>query len=200
MKSTMITMILAAATLATMAATTHAEPVRLPNSTVVVVKATQEISAKTVQTGQEIILVVGSTVQVNGQPVIKAGAPVVAFVDDSKGAQMAGIAGRLAVSFRSTVAVDGTTIPLTGQMVNAGDSEVGATVATGAILCPLALLNKGKTGMIASGAEVRAMSVGDFAIDVDHPVDIQYLSTEVQRVAEPEAAKKKTREADVVDF
>lgn len=197
MKSKMIAMILATAA---MAATAQAEPVRLPNSTVVVVKATQEISAKSVQTGQEIVLVVGSTVQVNGQPVIKAGAPVVAFVDDSKGAQMAGIAGRLAISFRSTVAVDGTTIPLTGQMVNAGDSEVGATVATGAILCPLALLNKGKTGMIASGAEVRAMSVGDFAIDVDHPVEIQYLSTEVQKVAQPEAAKKKTRDADIVDF
>lgn len=198
MKSTMITMILAAATLATMATAAHAEPVRLPNSTVVVVKATQEISAKNVQTGQEIILVVGSTVTVNGQPVIKAGAPVVAFVDDSKGAQMAGIAGRLAVSFRSTVAVDGTTIPLTGQMVNAGDSEVGATVATGAILCPLALLNKGKTGMIASGAEVRAMSVGDFAIDVEHPVEVQYLSTEVQRVAEE--PKKKANSTEIVDF
>lgn len=168
-----------------------AEPVRLPNSTVVAVKSTETISSKAVQTGQEIVLVVGSSVQVNGQTVIKAGAPVVAFVDDAKGAQMAGISGRLAVSFRSTVAVDGTTVPLTGQMLNAGDSEVGSTVAIGAILCPLALLNHGKTGTIAPGAEVRAMSIGDFMIDVDHPVDIQYLSTEVKQAPPP--AKKNRR-------
>ncbi|MBK6734319.1 MAG: hypothetical protein IPG61_09540 [bacterium] len=192
MKARSITMILTAAMIMAMAA--QAEPVRLPNNTVVVVKATEEISAKSVQTGQEIVLVVSSSVQVNGQTVIKAGAPVVAFVDDSKGAQMAGIAGRLALSFRSTVAVDGTTVPLTGQMVNAGDSEVGATVATGAILCPLALLNKGKTGMIASGAEVRGMSIGDFAIDVDHPVEIQYLSTEAKRPVEQGKKAKRVDE------
>jgi len=159
-----------------------AEPVRLPNSTVVVVKTTQAISSKEVQAGQEIVLVVGSSVQVNKQCVIKAGAPVVAFVDDAKGAQMAGISGRLAISFRSTVAVDGTTIPLTGQMLNSGNSEVGSTVAVGAVLCPLALLNKGESGLIAPGAEVRAMTIGDFMIDVDNPIEIEYLSTEIQQI------------------
>lgn len=171
-----------------LASAAGAEPARLPNSTVVVVKATQGISAKSVQTGQEIVLVVGSSVQVNGQTCIKAGAPVVAFVDDAKGAQMAGIAGRLALSFRSTVAVDGTTVALSGQMLNTGESEVGSTVAVGAILCPLALLNHGKTGTIAPGAEVRAMTIGDFMIDVDHPVDIQYLSTETQQPAPKDSA------------
>jgi hypothetical protein len=172
------------------AANAVAEPVKLPNGTVVPVRATEEISTKNVQTGQEVVMVAATNVQINGVIVIKAGAPVVAFVDDAKGAQMAGIAGRLAVSFRSTVAVDGTTVPLTGQMVNAGESEVGSTVATGAILCPFALLNHGKTGIIASGAEVRAMTIGDFLVDVDHPVEIQYLSTEAKKPVEEKKAKK----------
>ena len=80
---------------------------------------------------------------------------------------MAGIAGKIVVSINSTVAVDGTNIALTGSFSNAAKSEVGATVAVGVILCPLALLNKGDDGIIAVGSQKRAMTIGSFEVEVE---------------------------------
>jgi hypothetical protein len=134
-------------------------------------------------------MVVPTNITVNNQIVIKAGAPVIGFITDAKGSQMAGISGHISVTMRSTVAVDGQTIPLSGIMMNSGESEVGSTVAIGVILCPLALLNKGKAGRIEPGSEVRAMTVGEYMIDVDNPIDIQYLSTDY--VKEGDEDKKK---------
>jgi len=105
--------------------------------------------------------------KVKGKTVIKAGVPVYGSVQESKGGQMAGIAGILVIALRSTVAVDGTNIALSGSMSNQAKSEVGATVAVGIILCPLALLNTGDDGSIPTGAQIRAMTLGSFDVEVD---------------------------------
>jgi uncharacterized Zn-binding protein involved in type VI secretion len=151
---------------------------KLPANTVLVVRATEAVDSKVVKPGQEVILVVASNLNVNGNTLVRAGAPVIAFVNEAKSSQMAGISGNISLTFRSTVAVDGQTIPLSGLMLDTGDSEVGSTVAVGVILCPLALLNKGKPGRIAPGTEVRGLTVGDYSIDYEHPIEINYMSTD----------------------
>ncbi len=137
----------------------------LQNSTVVAVKTTNQLSTTQVRVGQEIIFIVAADVKVDGEVLIKAGAPAYGIVQDSKNQQMAGIAGSIVVSVNSTVAVDGTTIALSGAFSNAGESEVGTTVAVGVILCPLALLNKGDAGIIPVGAQIRTMTVGSYDIE-----------------------------------
>jgi hypothetical protein len=47
---------------------------------------------------------------------------------------MAGVAGELTIALRNTTAVDGTTIPLSGQFIAKGDDQVGRNVAVGVIL------------------------------------------------------------------
>ena len=144
-----------------------AETITIPNSTVVPVKTVGQLSSGQLSMGQKVILNVAQDVKIKGKTVIKAGAPVYGSVQESKGGQMAGIAGKLLISLTSTVAVDGTNIALSGSMSNQAKSEVGATVAVGVILCPLALLNTGDDGAIPPGAQQRAMTMGSFEVVVD---------------------------------
>lgn len=144
-----------------------AETITIPNSTVVPVRTVGQLSSGQLTMGQEVILNVAQDVKIKGKTVIKAGAPVYGSVQESKAGQMAGIAGKLVISLNSTVAVDGTNIALSGTMSNQAKSEVGATVAVGVILCPLALLNTGDDGSIPPGAQQRAMTMGSFEIDVE---------------------------------
>jgi len=143
-----------------------AETITLPNSSVVAVKTVNQLSSDQLITGQEVILNVAADVTIRGKVVIKAGAPVYGIIQESKGGQMAGIPGKIVVSVNSTIGVDGTNISLSGQFVNAAKSEVGGTVAVGAILCPLALLNTGDDGVIPVGAQIRAMTVGEYNIEI----------------------------------
>ncbi|MCP4123852.1 MAG: hypothetical protein GY751_19055 [Bacteroidetes bacterium] len=163
--------------------------VTIPPNTVIPVRSTEPIDAKYIQAGQEIILVVASNVRINQETVIKAGAPVVAFVNDSSSSQMAGISGKISLAMRSTVAVDGSIVPLSGTMMNSGESEVGSTVAVGVILCPLALLNKGEAGRIPPGMEIRAMTVGQTVVDTENQIEIDYRTTEYEPDKSP---KEKT--------
>jgi len=80
---------------------------------------------------------------------------------------MAGIPGSVVIAVKSTTAVDGSNIILTGSLTNKADSEVGGTVAVGVILCPLALLNKGDDGTIPVGAQIRSMTMGEFPVEID---------------------------------
>lgn len=144
-----------------------AETVTIPNSTVVPVKTVGQLSSSQLIMGQEVILNVAQDVKIKGKTVIKSGAPVYGSVQESKGGQMAGIAGKLIIALNSTVAVDGTNIAITGSFSNQAKSEVGATVAVGVILCPLALINKGDDGIIPVGAQQRAMTLGIFEVVVE---------------------------------
>ena len=144
-----------------------AETVTIQNSTVVAVKTVNQLSTAQLSLGQEVILNVAQDVKIKGKTVIQAGAPVYGSVQEVKGSQMAGIAGKIVVSINSTVAVDGTNIALTGSFSNQAASEVGTTVVVGLVLCPLALLNKGDEGVIAVGSQTRAMTMGTFEVEVE---------------------------------
>ena len=141
--------------------------ITIPNGSVVPVKTVGQLSSDQLALGQEVVLDVAQDVKIQGKVLIRAGAPVYGSVQESKGGQMAGIAGKLVIALNSTVAVDGTNVSLSGSFSNAAKSEVGATVAVGVILCPLALLNTGDDGVIPVGAQVRAMTMGSFDIVVD---------------------------------
>jgi len=140
--------------------------VRLVNGTVVGVKTQEELSGGKLKAGQEVLMLTSTPVVVNGVTVVAAGAPVVGFVQDAKEAQMAGVAGGISIALRSTTAVDGTVVPLSGQFLAKGEDQIGRNVAVGAIFCPFVLLDKGGQASIPAGAETRAMTIGDFKIKV----------------------------------
>ena len=142
------------------------DTVKMNATTIVVVKSTSQLSSKKLKTGQELILSVGMDVSVKGKKVIKAGAPVICIVESAESAGMVGQAGNLTISIQSTTAVDGTTIALSGNFYTKGESKTGTSVAVGVILCPLALLCKGDEGDIPSGAQARALTMGEYQIIV----------------------------------
>lgn len=139
----------------------------VPNGTIIPVKTVGQLSSDQLSLGQQVILHVAQDVKIGGVVIVKAGSPVYGSVQESKGGQMAGIAGKLVVALNSVVAVDGTNIVISGSLSNQAKSEVGATVAVGVILCPLALLNTGDDGVIPVGAQVRAITMGSFDIVVE---------------------------------
>jgi len=138
--------------------------VKLRSGSIVAVKAMEQLSGSTLQAGQEVALVVSMPLVVDGVTVIAAGTGVSAYVQDAKENGMAGIAGALVVALRNTTTVDGTTVPLTGQLIAKGDDQVGRNVAVGVILCPFILLDKGGHAVIPAGAETRGMTIGDFDV------------------------------------
>ncbi len=142
------------------------EAVKMPASSVVVVKSKNKLSSKQLKTGQEIVLFVATDVMIKGKKVIKANAPVVCLVEDAESAGMVGQAGKLTISIQSTTAVDGTTVALSGNFFTKGESKTGTSVAVGVVLCPLALLCKGDEGDIPAGAQARALTVGEYEVAV----------------------------------
>ena len=140
--------------------------IKIPASTVVVVRSPNELASDQLKTGQELVLSVAADVMVKGKKVIVANSPVVALVESAESSGMVGQAGELRISFQSTTAVDGTTIALTGNFFTKGESKTGTSVAVGVILCPLALLCKGDEGNIAAGAQTRALTIGEYEIEV----------------------------------
>jgi hypothetical protein len=140
--------------------------VKMPASTVIVVKSKNQLSSAQLKTGQEVLLYVAADVMVKGKKVVNANAPVVCLVEDAESAGMVGQGGKLAISIQSTVTVDGTTVALSGNFFTKGESKVGTSVAVGVILCPLALLCKGDDGDIPAGAQARALTIGEYEINV----------------------------------
>jgi uncharacterized membrane protein len=147
-------------------ATAEAREVRLRNGTVVVVKTQETLTSNEVRAGDEVVLVVASPVVVDGATVIEAGTPVIGFVDEAEESDMAGKPGEIRISLRLVTAVDGTNVTLSGNMVGKGEDQIGRNVAIGVILCPFVLLDKGGPGVIGAGREVRALTIGDFDIEV----------------------------------
>jgi hypothetical protein len=140
--------------------------IKIPATTIVVVKTNNQLSSKQLKTGQQLILSVAADVIVKGKKVIQSGAPVVCIVERVESAGMVGQAGNLTVSIQSTTALDGTTIALSGNIYTKGESKTGESVAVGVILCPLALLCKGGEGDIPAGAQSRALTMGEYEITI----------------------------------
>lgn len=140
--------------------------IRLPSGTVVAVRLEQMVNPEVQAIGSQVQAVVASDVQVDGVTVIKAGAAVIANVEEAEKAGSIGKGAKLTVVLRSVQAVDGTSIPLSGSYRTVGESKEGSTVALGALLCPLFLLREGDDTQLAAGAETRAMTLGEATIRV----------------------------------
>lgn len=90
-------------------------------------------------------------VVVDNHVVIKAGAPMVMKVGAVKGAQLAGIKGKIRVDAVSVNAVDGSQITLTGGYDGSGKGRVGTIAAVWVAVGVFALLVKGHEVVVEPG-------------------------------------------------
>lgn len=135
--------------------------VRLPSGTIVPVRLEQVVDPNVQVIGSQVQAIVPVNVQVDGKTVIRAGAPVIANVEEAQKSGSIGKGAKVTVVLRSVQAVDGTNIPLSGSYRAVGEEKEGSTVALGALLCPLFLLREGDDTQIAAGAETRGITLGD---------------------------------------
>ena len=77
-----------------------------------------------------VIFAVGAEVKVKGKIVIQAGTPVIASIQASQEEWMAGWSGKISFSIQLVETVDEQNIPILGQFVYEGKSEVGSTEAS----------------------------------------------------------------------
>lgn len=140
--------------------------VRVPSGTVVAVRLEQVVDPKVQMLGSQVTAFVASDVQIDETTVIKAGAPVIANVEEVEKAASIGKGAKITVVLRSVQAVDGTNIPLSGTYRAVGENKEGSTIALGVLLCPLFLLREGEDTQLAAGAETRAMTLGESTVRV----------------------------------
>jgi hypothetical protein len=145
----------------------EAASIRIPNGTIVPVKLNQIVSPEIDQVGSTVQAVVAANVEIDGFVVFAAGTPVVATVEQADQAGAIGEGAKISIMLRSVYAVDGTSIPLTGSYRAVGEDKEGSTIALGVILCPLFLLREGDDVELVSGAETRAITLGDARINVN---------------------------------
>lgn len=141
--------------------------VKLSSGSLVVVKTMETYSSENMKVGQQVTLFVAMPVVVEDDTLINSGAPVFAVVQDAESSGMVGAGGEIHISFLNTIAVDGSNIPLSGNMSAKGESSTGEKVAVGVILCPLALLCSGDSADITAGMQARAFTAGDYNIKLD---------------------------------
>lgn len=131
------------------------DTVRLQDGTLVILKVQETIMPEGLGPGDIVKLEVAEDIVVDNKVVIKKGAPAVAEVLSAEKHGMIGKGGKIALTLRSTTAVDGQKVPLRGTIRREGEEKMGTAIGVGAFICPLALLMKGESASIPSGSEVK---------------------------------------------
>lgn len=139
--------------------------VKLPSMTPLVIRATENISTRDIVSGSVVNFAVVSDVKdKNGRVLIKAGAPVTAQITFAKKRSFVGIAGDLTVSDFHVTAVDGTYVPLVGNVSQKGDDKIVLTVVLSVLICPFFLFMKGEDARIPVGTTKPAYTATDVYI------------------------------------
>ncbi len=127
----------------------------IPAGTPVIIRIDQEVSSKTTTAGAKVPATVVGDVFVGGEVVIRAGAICDVMVISARKGAAVGQAGEITLQINSVMAIDGTMIPISGSSLSkTGDSQLTTVLVLAILCCILALLLKGKDGVIAAGTQV----------------------------------------------
>lgn len=121
-----------------------------------------------VKGGDMVVGRVMDDVKVGGETVIAAGAPVTYRVgSETKKNRRMGRKGLLVLDAVMVQAVDGSNVPLQGQIDSEGKGRVGTTAALTYAVGPLGLLKKGKPAELPAGGTYQAMVAGQVEVVVE---------------------------------
>ncbi len=133
---------------------------KVPSSTAVSIELMENVTTATSQLGDAVWARATADVVVDGNLIIRKGAPVKAVVRSSKGKGGFGKGGLVDIAFLSVAAADGTICPLLGQMMTRGKTE-GTNVASIFGGIGAAYLVKGGEGYQAAGEPATAFTKAD---------------------------------------
>lgn len=129
--------------------------VELPAGTVVILRTTESIDTQSASTGQSIVYEVAEDVKINGITVIKSGAQAMGEIAEAQKSGSIGKEGKVLLTADFTHTIDGQRVLLRGNMRRSGADKQTETVVVGAVLCPLALLQKGEDTTIPAGSQLK---------------------------------------------
>jgi TolB-like protein len=141
--------------------------VRLEEGNIIIIRNMETVKSDNLSPGSLVKMEVAEDVIVNGKVLIKANTPVLAEITSSAKSGAIGKAGKISLDLRKTKAVDEQNVFLRGNVSKEGESRMGASIATGIILCPLLLLIKGDATEIPSGATFKAYIDNSVMISVE---------------------------------
>ncbi len=144
-----------------------AEPVTIPNNTLIYVETDQPVSGKKkhTQEGQLVRAQIWRDVEIDGRVVIKAGTPALVRVDTLKSAKMAGIKGKMTLGAYDTTAIDGTRVDLGGGYLKEGKGRIALTATLAAVVFLPLIFIKGKAADLPRGTVFDAYSKQNLTID-----------------------------------
>lgn len=137
-----------------------AKTIEVPAGTTVLCAFSTAIEPSTATVGQRLTLRVVDAVKVDGVVVIEAGAAVTAEVTRSQKKGAVGKPAVIGVTLFSVAAVDGSSIPLTGQKVIEGESKQTSSLVITILCCVLGLLQKGGDATIPEGSQINGTTPG----------------------------------------
>lgn len=133
--------------------------------TPVVIRAVDTITTGEIVSGGTVNFSVVSDVKdVNGNILVKSGAPVTAQISFTRSKGMIGRSGEVTVSDFSTIAVDGSYIPLSGSVSAQPNDKMTMSIVLSVLICPLFLLMKGQEAVVPAGTQKTAYTVNDVYI------------------------------------
>lgn len=133
--------------------------------TPVVIRAVDTITTGEIVSGGTVNFSVVSDVKdVNGNILVKSGAPVTAQISFTRSKGMIGRSGEVTVSDFSTIAVDGSYIPLSGSVSARPNDKMTMSIVLSVLICPLFLLMKGQEAVVPAGTQKTAYTVNDVYI------------------------------------
>ncbi len=184
-----------------------AKKVTIPAGTPVYGELQEFISSKKkegARRGDIVRATVWRNVIVDGQIVLKAGAPLMLRIAEVKGAKMAGIKGKLSLDAVSATAVDGSQVLLDGGYMKEGRGRVAMTATLTALVAWPLIFIHGKHAELPPGTVIEAAVQSDVVVNVPEeagrPSFVLNLkpSTEVEVLYDKLAAEKKPKAVPVV--
>jgi len=138
---------------------------QIPSGTAVIVQIDQDVTSKEAFLGEIVNASVVSDVTIDGETVIRAGAPAHAVVESVSKSKIAGTPGKIQVAVLSITSVDGSQIPIMSSSKQVvGESQVVLAVVVAVICCLLGIFIHGKNGVITAGTQVTGYTAGTMEI------------------------------------
>jgi hypothetical protein len=143
-----------------------AEAVKIPSGTVILVNPATEISPNTSNVGDKVNFTVINDVKINGNTLIKAGAPATGEVTTATKKGNIGAPAKIGISLKLVQAIDGTWIPINGSKMVQGDSKQTESIAVSLLRCVFALFMKGKDASITPSMQIDATVLSEATVTI----------------------------------
>jgi len=146
----------------------HAPPLEpamlLPNRFAIPVRTDQNFNPAHLEIGAPVSVIISHDLRWNDCLVFREGTPVSAFISEARGPGVVGRPSLIVLEIKSTVAADGTVVPLSGLIRAEGEDRMMESIAAAAGVCCLGIFIPGGHQSIGKGVGTVALTTTEIEI------------------------------------